>query len=201
MDQPPNSTQVVSSKVKILRQTSIYGAVLLLLSGLVWPGLALDRITAYDLALALLLLALWSSIDPSLKLRHPKNLAIVVFISILLGANATFLLWREGKVVAEAKFDPGIAPFELTVRQVPVPVTQSRHFIVTLKRGQYPVTSFRYFWIEYTPQKVRIEWTRLETFKVIFDEKYVATCNWSWGNEATWTMQVPPGAQGPGEKP
>ena len=34
----------------------------------------------------------------------------------------SFNEWRKGVVVATAKFDPGIAPFTIEVRKVPVPV-------------------------------------------------------------------------------
>jgi len=44
----------------------------------------------------------------------------------------SFNEWRKGEVVATAKFDPGIAPFTIEVRKVPVPVTNSYHFIVSL---------------------------------------------------------------------
>lgn len=169
--------------------------------GAVWPGLALDPLTLSVILLVLLFIGLLTFIDPAAKLYRGQNLAIVIALVLFTAAVAGHFIWRAGRIVAEAKFDPGIAPFDVTVREVPVPVTRSHHFIVTLKRGQYPVTSFRYFWTGYTPERVRIEWTRLETFKVVFDERYVATCNWSWGKEATWTMQAPPGAQAPGDQP
>jgi hypothetical protein len=174
---------------------------LLILSSLFWTGLPGDRGTYPVIATVLFLIAFLTFIDLSLKLRHRKNLIIIACAMIFIGGVAVHFLWRDGTVVAKARFDPGIAPFDITVRGVPVPVTNSHHFIVTLKRGQYPVTSFRYFWIGYTPKKVRIEWPRLETFKVIFDERYTATCNWSWGKEATWTMNVPAGAEAPGDHP
>jgi len=193
--------QVTPFKIKILRLVAYLGAPLLLLIGVIWPGLAIDLLTLSAIALVLLLVGLLTFIDPAVKLYHRQNLAIVAAVIVFTAAIVGHFLWRAGRVVAEATFDPGIAPFDLTVREVPVPVTRSHHFIATLKRGQYPVTSFRYFWTDYTPKNVRIEWTRLETFKVIFDERYVATCNWSWGREATWTMQVPAGAQAPGDQP
>lgn len=199
MDQP--STRVTPLRIKILRQVAFVGAPLLWAIGAVWPGLALDLMTLSAVLLVLLFIGLLTFIDPAVKLYRGQNLAIVVVLVLFTAAIAGHFIWRAGRIVAEAKFDPGIAPFDVTVREVPVPVTRSHHFIVTLKRGQYPVTSFRYFWTGYTPEKVRIEWTRLETFKVVFDERYVATCNWSWGREATWTMQVPPGAQAPGDQP
>ncbi len=193
--------QATSLTIKILRQVAFLGAPLLLLIGVIWPGLALDPIRLSVILLVLLFIGLLTFIDPAVKLYHRKNLAIVIAVAVFAAAVAGHFLWRAGRIVAEATFDPGIAPFDITVREVPVPVTRSHHFIVTLKRGQSPVTSFRYFWIDYTPKSVRIEWTRLETFKVVFDERYVATCNWSWGSEANWTMQVPPGARAPGDRP
>jgi hypothetical protein len=201
MGEQPGSTQGKPSKIKILRQAAFLGAPLLLLISIIWPDLAIDQITISAIALVLLFIGLLTFIDPSLKLRHPKNPAIVISIVIFTASIVGHFFWRAGSIVAEATFNPGIAPFDITVREVPVPVTNSHHFIITLKRGQYPVTSFRYFWLAYTPKSVKIEWTHLETFKVIFDERYVATCNWSWGREATWTMQVPPGAQAPGDQP
>ena len=187
--------------LKRLRQAALLGAPLLMLSSLLWPDRAIGQVTLRVIALALLLIGLLTFFDPSVKLRHPRNLALIIAIVTFAASIAGFFLWRAGSIVAEARYNPGIAPFDITVREVPVPVTHSHHFIITLKRGQYPVTSFRYFWLAYTPKRVRIEWTRLETFKVIFDERYVATCHWSWGREATWTMQVPPGAQAPGDQP
>lgn len=195
------STRVTPLKIKIVRQVAFVGAPLLWVIGAVWPGLALDLTTLSAVLLVLLFIGLLTFIDPAVKLYRGQNLAIVMALVLFTAAIAGHFIWRAGRIVAEAKFDPGIAPFDVTVREVPVPVTRSHHFIVTLKRGRYPVTSFRYFWTGYTPGKVRIEWTRLETFKVVFDERYVATCNWSWGREATWTLQVPPGAQAPGDQP
>jgi len=172
-----------------------------MLGTILWRDPAVGQVTLRVAALALLVIGLLTFIEPSVALRHPRNLAIVLAIATFAAGSAGFFLWRAGRIVAEATYNPGIAPFDVTVREVPVPVTHSHHFIVTLKRGQYPVTSFRYFWLDYTPKRVQIEWPRLEMFKVIFDERYVATCNWSWGREATWTMQVPPGAQAPGDQP
>ena len=123
---------------------------------------------------------------------------IVVMFLIFWGG---WRIWRNGNVVAEAEFNPGIAPFTLTVREVPVPVTNSRHFIVTLRRGEYPVTSFRYFWIDYTPTKVKINWPELRNFTVTFDDTYVASCNWSWGSQAVWTIAGPPNGKVAGETP
>ncbi len=100
-----------------------------------------------------------------------------------------FEQWRQGKVVAEAEFDPGIAPFKVVVRRVPVPVTQSEHYIVALYRGQYVVTAQRYFWPGHTPQTVKISWPCLEKFTVTFDGSRVATCEWSWGRGATWGLE------------
>jgi len=185
-------------KRKLLRLAPFVGA-LLVLTSVIWP-LPVDQGTLSAIAFILFLVGFLGFIDRSFELRHPKNLAIITAWIILIGFVAAHYVWREGKIVAEARFNPGIAPFDITVREVPVPVTKSHHFIVTLKRGQYPVTSFRYFWIAYTPKKVRIEWKRLETFNVIFDDRYVATCNWIWGREAAWTVKVPPGNEVPGDQ-
>lgn len=201
MSRQPTTMPVVPSKIKILRLVAYFGASLLLLVGFIWPGLAVDQLTLSAVAFVLLFIGLLTFINPAVKLYHRRNLVIVIATAVFIAGFAGHFFWRAGSIVAEARFDPGIAPFDITVREVPVPVTRSHHFIITLKRGQYPVTSFRYFWTAYTPKSVRIEWTRLETFKVIFDERYVATCTWSWGREASWTMQVPPGAQVPGEQP
>ena len=127
---------------------------------------------------------------------------VPIFIVVMfLIFESGWRIWRNGKVVAEAEFNPGIAPFTLTVREVPVPVTRSHHFIVTLRRGEYPVTSFRYFWIDYTPTKVRINWPQLQSFTVTFDDTYAASCNWSWGNRAVWTIAGPPNGRTAGEIP
>jgi hypothetical protein len=197
MDQQQASGKAVLGMVRLFCLAA--GSLLLLSSG-VWTSLP-DQGAFPLISLVLFLSALLASIDLSLKLQHPKNLIIMTGAIIFIGSAVGYFLWRDGNVVAKARFDPGIAPFDIAVREVPVPVTHSHHFIVTLKRGQYPVTSFRYFWIGYTPKKIRIEWTRLETFKVIFDERYSAACNWRWGSEATWTMSVPPGAEAPGDQP
>ncbi len=114
-----------------------------------------------------------------------------VILLVIAAGQVVLRIWRHGTVVAEAQFDPGIAPFTLTVRRVPVPVTHSDHFIVELRRGEYVVTSFRYFWAEYTPLRVKISWPCIEHFTVTFDESYVATCDWSWGAGATWKMSGP----------
>ncbi len=127
----------------------------------------------------------------------PIFLALLVFPLIM----AAFWWWRQGEVVARAKFDPGIAPFTIEVRKVPVPVTNSKHFIISLYRGQYVVTSFRYFWPGYTPERVKISWPCINHFSVTFDEKYEAICEWSWGRGATWSMTVPDGGQKPGLSP
>src|SRR5712664_3994138 len=110
-------------------------------------------------------------------------IALLVFGAVLAG----LWWWRRGEVVAKAEFDPGIAPFTIEVRRVPVPVTNSKHFIVSLYRGQYVVTSFRYFWPDYTPQRVRISWPCINHFTVTFDDKYEASCDWNWGASASWT--------------
>lgn len=122
-------------------------------------------------------------------------LAGLVVVVAFAAAFAGFRLWRQGTVVAEAEFDPGIAPFKLTVRRVPVPVTGSDHFIAELKRGEYVVTSFRYFWPDYTPKEVEISWPCIERFTITFDQSYVATCEWKWGAGATWSMTAPPSAK------
>ena len=191
--------EVMPLKKKLLRLAPFVGA-LLLLTSVIWP-LPVDQGTISAIACILFLVGFLGFLDRSFELRHPKNLAIITAWIIVIGFVAADYVWREGKIVAEAWFNPGIAPFDITVREVPVPVTKSHHFVVTLKRGQYPVTSFRFFWIGYTPEKVRIEWKRLETFNVIFDDRYVATCNWSWGREAAWTVKVPPGSEAPGDQP
>lgn len=201
MDQQQISRNAIFSKVRFLRWVALVGAPLLILSSAIGPKFVGDRVVLSNIAFVLLTLAPLTFIDWSVKLWHRKNLGMVILVVILTASYAGFFVWREGTVVAKASFNPGIAPFDITVREVPVPVTHSHHFIITLKRGQYSVTSFRYFWIAYTPKTVRIEWARLEAFKVIFDERYKATCNWSWGREATWTMDVPPGAQAPGDRP
>ncbi len=180
MDQQPASRQVTPAKIRMLRHAALVGAPLLMLSSIVWPDLGAGQSTLHMhmIALVLLVIGLLTFLDPSVKLRHPRNLAIITVIAAFAAILAGFFLWRAGRIVAEATYNPGIAPFDITVREVPVPVTHSHHFIITLKRGQYPVTSFRYFWLDYTPKRVRIEWTRLEEFKVLFDERYVATCDW-----------------------
>jgi hypothetical protein len=82
--------------------------------------------------------------------KNRKNRPHLIWFGIaggifIAGLWLAFVVWRHGTVVAEAKFNPGIAPFTIEVRRVPVPVTNSKHFIVELYRGQYVVTSFRYF--------------------------------------------------------
>ena len=195
---PGRSTRVW---LTVLRAAALFGAAALLLVGLISPELAVDQVTLSTIAFTLLVVGIATFIDFDVKLYRPPNLGIIVAVGLAVAAALVHYSWREGQVVAIATFNPGIAPFRLTVREVPVPVTHSNHFIVTLKRGQYPVTSFRYFWIAYTPKKVRIEWPRLESFKVIFDERYIAICNWRWGQDATWTMQMPPNAEEPGDRP
>jgi hypothetical protein len=121
---------------------------------------------------------------------------------LILGAGITAnWWWRRGEVVAKAEFDPGIASFTIEVRRVPVPVTNSKHFIISLYRGQYVVTSFRYFWPGYTPEHVRISWPCMNQFTVTFDDKYEARCVWSWGAGASWSMTIPEGGQKPGLSP
>src|SRR2546430_1989771 len=111
------------------------------------------------------------------------RILLVGSLVLILGG---FWWWRHGVIVAHATFDPGIAPFSIEVRKVPVPVTKSSHFIISLFRGQYVVTSFRYFWPGYTPEHVEISWSCINHFSVTFDKKYEATCDWNWGQGATW---------------
>ncbi len=126
----------------------------------------------------------------------------------VIASGALFYWWRQGTVVASATFDPGIAPFDVKVTRVPVPVTRSDHFIVELRRGQYVVTAQRYFWPDYTPSHVTVQWPCIDEFTVSFDDAYVATCNWRWGRSATWTLSavtssapVPAKAHPPGLSP
>lgn len=118
--------------------------------------------------------------------------------AIIAVGELCFWYWRHGVIVARAEFDPGIAPFSLSVRRVPVPVTASNHFIVDLHRGEYVVSSFRYFWGGYTPQVVRISWPCINHFSVFFDEQYEATCDWEWGKNAIWSMKSLGGTVEPG---
>jgi len=147
---------------------------------------------------------LWASVALTclngLLMARARKIMIgyVVIIGLVSGG---FWWWRHGTVVARASFDPGIAPFTVEVRKVPVPVTRSRHFIVSLYRGQYVVTSFRYFWPGYTPSHVTIAWPCIDTFTVTFDEQHVATCHWRWGQEATWSMSEPTNGPKPGLSP
>jgi hypothetical protein len=113
--------------------------------------------------------------------------------------TADFQLPRRGEVIATAEYDPGIAPFTIEVRRVPV--TQSKHFIVSLSRGEYVVTSFRHFWPGYTPERVHVSWPCIDRFTVTFDDDYVATCDWSWGAGATWSMTAPEGSLKPALSP
>ena len=137
-----------------------------------------------------------------MKPYSPSRLTyLAIFLAWPLAGGAAIWWWRSGEIVASAKFDPGIAPFTLVVRRVPVPVTASKHFIVELHRGQYVVTSFRYFWPDYTPKQVRISWPCINHFSVIFDEKYEAICDWSWGAGATWSMKTAGPALKPGLSP
>lgn len=107
---------------------------------------------------------------------------------LLVGLAGWF--WRAGSVVAEAEFDPGIAPFDVSVRKVPVPVTGSSHFIIELSRGQYVVTSHRAFFQNHTPERVSIDWDCIQTFQVRFDDDYVVQCDWEWGVGARWTTTM-----------
>jgi hypothetical protein len=96
--------------------------------------------------------------------------------------------WREGVVVAEKEFNPGIAPFRLEVKRVPVPVTHSYHFIVSLYRGEYVVTSQRVFWPDYTPTSVSLSWSCIDHFTVTFDKDHEVSCDWKWGRTANWSI-------------
>src|SRR5947199_7367981 len=120
---------LTSSKVKILRQAALVGAPLLMLSSLVWPDPVTGQMTLRVVALALLLIGLLTFIDPSVQLRHPRNLTIILMIVTFAAGIAGVFFWRTGSIVAEATYNPGIAPFDITVREVPVPVTHSQHFI------------------------------------------------------------------------
>ena len=139
------------------------------------------------------------------SLRKLLYRATVVVSALILAAVLSMMvsvrIWRHGRVVAEASFNPGVAPFTLTVRRVPVPVTDSGHFICELRRGEYPVTSFRFFWIGYTPTRVTIFWPTLNHITISFDDKYLATCDWHWGRQAVWAISSPAGALTPGEEP
>jgi hypothetical protein len=126
------------------------------------------------------------------------RIILIATLALLFGG---FWWWRNGKVVAHATFDPGIAPFTIEVRKVPVPVTNSSHFIISLFRGQYVVTSFRYFWPGYTPKHVTIAWPCISHFSVTFDGKYEAICDWNWGRGASWSMTTPPNSLKPGLSP
>jgi hypothetical protein len=190
-----------SRRIRIARSAAFVGAGVLLYAVVAWPAAASYATGLLAGIVALFCFGLLSFIDLSLGLKHPRNLAVLIAVVLFAGLLIAHEVWRAGSVVARASFNPGIAPFVVTVRKVPVPVTGSSHFIVTLRRGRYPVTSFRYFWVRYTPKKVKIEWPGLGSFRVIFDDRYVATCTWSWGKDAVWSIQVPPGGQVPGDQP
>lgn len=146
--------------------------------------------------LFIFLISLLGSI-PLWRTQRSKRAFIgpAMILLVFLVGEIGWGLWRHGRTVAQAEFDIGDgAPFSISVREVPVPVTKSHHFIVTLYRGEYPVTSFRYFWVNYTPTEIKIDWPQLESFTVTFDGKYVACCRWSWGSEASWSITSPPGA-------
>jgi hypothetical protein len=128
-----------------------------------------------------------------------RVLSLVVLSLGFLGLVTGFNHWRAGDVVASAEFDPGIAPFDVRVLRVPVPVTGSEHFIVELRRGRYVVTSHRFFWQDYTPETVAIDWPCMNEFTVTFDDQHVATCTWDWGTGASWTMDSPQRESGLGE--
>lgn len=143
---------------------------------------------------------------PTLTRQGLARAAALLLAMVLLLAPSYLLAfghrwWRAGEIVASASFNPGIAPFDVSVRKVPVPVTHSDHFIVELRRGEYVVTAHRFFWHDYTPQQVTIDWPCIEQFTVTFDQRYVATCDWQWGRGATWTLTEPAGAPPAGLSP
>jgi hypothetical protein len=123
MDQQQVSRKATSPNGRLFRWVALPGAPLLLLSSALGPEFVGDQVIRSSIALVLLSLAPLTFIDRSVKLRHPKNLAMVILAIILTASAAGFFLWRKGTVVAEARFNPGIAPFDITVREVPVPVT------------------------------------------------------------------------------
>src|SRR5579862_6938367 len=132
MDHETAATPVTPLTIRIVRHLALLAAPLLLLgASLIWPDF--DQATISLTALVLLFIGLLTFVDRSARLRHPKNLVIIVPIAIFAGIIIGFFYWRAGTVVAAASFNPGIAPFDITVREVPVPVTHSHHFIVTLK--------------------------------------------------------------------
>jgi hypothetical protein len=130
-----------------------------------------------------------------------KNYRKTILLPLPIIIIVSYLWWREGNIVATATFNPGIAPFRIEVRSVPVLVTNSRHFIVSLYRGQYVVTSFRYFWTDYTPKNISINWSCIDHFTVNFDDKYQAICDWHQGRGANWSMNYPVGVLKPGLSP
>jgi hypothetical protein len=83
MNQQQASTQVISLNVRLVRQAALLGAPLLLLSSVIWPSFAGNQGT-FSSALALILLVIYlrTHFDRSIKLQHPKNLAIVIGVII-----------------------------------------------------------------------------------------------------------------------
>ncbi len=83
MNQQQASTQVISLNVRLVRQAALLGAPLLLLSSVIWPSVAGNQGT-FSSALALILLVIYlrTHFDRSIKLQHPKNLAIVIGVII-----------------------------------------------------------------------------------------------------------------------
>ena len=118
MDHQATSTQVAPPKIRILRQVAFLGAPLLLLIGIMWPNLAAEHVAISAITLVLLFTGLLTFIDPAVRLRHPRNLALIMAIATFAASIAGFFYWRAGSIVAEATFNRGIAPFGITVREV-----------------------------------------------------------------------------------
>src|SRR5260370_39637763 len=110
-----------------IRVAAFLGTPLLVLIGLNWPELAIAPIAFSAIALALVSIGLLTLIDPAAGLRHPKNLVIVIALVIFAAGVVGFLFSRTGPVVARATFNPSIAPFRVTGREVPLPVPSSDH--------------------------------------------------------------------------
>jgi len=97
--------EVMPLKKKLLRLAPFVGA-LLLLTSVIWP-LPVDQGTISAIACILFLVGFLGFLDRSFELRHPKNLAIITAWIIVIGFVAADYVWREGKIVAEAWFNPG----------------------------------------------------------------------------------------------
>ena len=123
---------------RVVGTTAFLLAPLLLLVGLYWPALAPYNRELNILYLILYFVALSTWIDWSKKLWHKTNLFALILLAVFVTLTVGFSVWRNGRIVARAMFDPGIAPFDITVREVPVLVTGSNHFIITLSRGSTP---------------------------------------------------------------